>query len=168
MARCSQVGMQTPQPRQVSPLTAAKRFGFEPSDESRLRKLGSSSVYKFLDYARERDIVTVLAHPLYYYTRRKGPMPLEAWEKLALLFERFEVLNGQRDSWQNLLAVEWLEAMTPDRIDEIARREGIEPDRFCADPYSKRFCGGSGRPGRIARHQLHRDRPTVDLDEEAP
>lgn len=118
-------------------------FGFEPEDEGRLRKLGRSSVYKFLDYARARDLVTVLAHPIYYYSRSSGKMPLRAWEKLALLFERFEVLNGQRDSWQNLLVVEWLESMTPEVIEEVAKREGFPADRFCRDPYTKRLCGGS-------------------------
>ena len=118
-------------------------FGFEPHDEERLQRLGKRSVYEFLDYTREHDLPTVLAHPLYYYTRREGQMPLEAWEKLALLFERFEVLNGQRDSWQNLLVFEWLESMSPERLERIAEREGVPVDRFCADPYAKRFCGGS-------------------------
>ena len=118
-------------------------FGFEPRDEAKLARRGRRSVYDFLDYTRERDIPTVLAHPLYYYTRGSRKAPLEAWEKLALLFERFEVLNGQRDSWQNLLALEWLEAMTPERLGEIARREGIPVDRYCANPYEKRLCGGS-------------------------
>jgi glycosyltransferase involved in cell wall biosynthesis len=118
-------------------------FGFEPRDEERLRELGKRSVYAFLEYTRSRDLPTVLAHPLYYHTRRTEPIPVAVWERLALLFERFEVLNGQRDSWQNLLVLEWLEAMTPERLEQIARREGIPVDRFCEDPYTKRLCGGS-------------------------
>lgn len=118
-------------------------YGLQPHQVEPLKKLGKKSVYHFLDYTQEHDLPTVLAHPLYIYSRASQPLPIEAWEKMVLLFERFEVLNGQRDYWQNKLVIDWLEAMTPERIHEIADRHQLSPTRYCQQPYKKSFCGGS-------------------------
>ena len=37
---------------------------------------------------------------------------MEFFDKMALLFERFEVINGQRDTWQNMLVKTWVESLT--------------------------------------------------------
>lgn len=46
-------------------------YGFDPAQEPRLNEL-RGDVYRFLAYARERDLVTVLAHPLYFYSSASG------------------------------------------------------------------------------------------------
>jgi hypothetical protein len=46
---------------------------------------------------------------------------------MVLIFERFEVLNGQRDTWQNMLVKTWLEGITPEMIDRLAAENGIDP-----------------------------------------
>jgi predicted metal-dependent phosphoesterase TrpH len=71
-------------------------YGFTPAEEERLSSL-RHDLYRFLDYARARDVVTVLAHPLYFYSARRVPT-LALLEKLTLLFDAFEVFNGQRDT----------------------------------------------------------------------
>ena len=65
---------------------------------------------------------------------------------MALVFERFEVLNGQRDTWQNMLVKVWLESLTPERIDQLSKETGIAANRFCKDPYKKSMSGGSDSP----------------------
>jgi hypothetical protein len=108
-------------------------YGFDPKQEQRLLRL-RNNLYRFLDYTRQEDLPTILAHPLYFYFGSKVP-PIELLEKLTVAFDNFEALNGQRDSWQNLLVATWIESLTPERIDELGRKVGIRPDAFCRRPY---------------------------------
>lgn len=93
-------------------------YGFTPSQESQLLA-ARSNLFRFLDVTREFNLVTVLAHPLYFYTTRKVPT-LDVLEHLTLLFDRFEVLNGQRDTWQNLLMISWLQMLDEERVEAIS------------------------------------------------
>ncbi len=116
-------------------------YGFTPKQEKELYKL-RPDIYRFQEYTRDNDIPTIWAHPLYYY-KNKGVPPLEFFDKMALLFERFEVMNGQRDTWQNMLVKVWLETLTPAQIDRIAKKMKIPAGRYCRDPYRKAMAGGS-------------------------
>lgn len=116
-------------------------YGFDPNQEKTLNSL-RTNIYGFLDFTLENNLATILAHPLFFYGNGKTPDPA-IMDKLCLLFERFEVVNGQRDSWQNLLVGEWLAALTPERIETLGKRVGIAPSRFCRDPYRKAWTGGS-------------------------
>ena len=116
-------------------------YGFTPNQEEKLKSL-RQDLYRFMDYTREHEIPTIWAHPLYHY-KVNGIPPLEFFDQMALVFERFEVINGQRDTWQNMLVKNWIEALTPERISDISRKRGIKPDRFCSHPYRKSMSGGS-------------------------
>ena len=116
-------------------------YGFSPSQEVKLNKL-RKNVYKFQEYTREQDLPTIWAHPLYYYS--PGGFPgMEFFEKMLLVFERFEVINGQRDTWQNMLVKNWLENVTPEQIDDYAKKYSLDPNNFCINPYQKVMSGGS-------------------------
>ena len=116
-------------------------YGFDPHQEERLKRL-RRDVYRFVDYCNEHDIVTVLAHPLQFHSPGGLP-PMEVMDRLSLLFERFEVVNGQRDSWQNLLTASWVEGMTEEEIRAMARRARQSADLFVKDPWRKSMVGGS-------------------------
>ncbi|MDR2146651.1 MAG: glycosyltransferase [Tannerella sp.] len=116
-------------------------FGFTPEQEKRLEKL-RKNVYAFQEYACENDIPTIWAHPLYHYASDRMP-PMEFFEKMLLIFERFEMLNGQRDTWQNMLVQEWISGVTPDKIVQLAEKHGIDVKRYCRNPYKKSLSGGS-------------------------
>jgi len=116
-------------------------YGFTPEQEVRLEKL-RKNIYSFLEYARQQDIPTIWAHPLYHYAVRQLP-PQAFFNKIMLLFERFEVLNGQRDTWQNMLVKEWVKQMSPEAIDRYAKEFGIDPKNYCVNPYKKYISGGS-------------------------
>ena len=116
-------------------------YGFTPEQEPEL-EARRRDIYAFLRYCRKHDLPVIQPHPLYFYTRDRQP-PLEVFEKFALLFERFEVFNGQRDPWQNLLAWEWVTAMDPERLHAYARKHDLDPHDFCADPWHKAISGGS-------------------------
>ncbi|MDR2118005.1 MAG: hypothetical protein LBP25_00505 [Tannerellaceae bacterium] len=116
-------------------------YGFTPEQEIRLERL-RKNLYHFLEYARRQDIPTIWAHPLYHYSSRRTP-PAAFFRKMLLVFERFEVINGQRDTWQNLLVKEWLENVSPEEIERSAGEFDIDPLRFCSDAFRKSFSGGS-------------------------
>jgi len=116
-------------------------YGFTPHQEARLGKL-RKNIYQFLQYAHIHNIPTIWAHPLYHYTAKKMP-PQAFFNKMILLFERFEVINGQRDTWQNLLVKEWLSQTSNDHIEQYARDYDIDPTDFCKNPYLKTMSGGS-------------------------
>ena len=85
----------------------------------------------------------VLPHPLYFYTRNEH-FSLELFEKLAVMFQRFEVLNGQRDLWQSTLTLNWIQSLTPAKIRAYARKHKLDPQDFGVDPdQPKVLTGGS-------------------------
>lgn len=116
-------------------------YGFNPEQEVILNRF-RNDLYKFLAYAAENDLPTVLPHPLYFRLQKTSP-GLALFEKLALLFERFETANGQRNIWQNLLVWEWLNDLNEEKIDGWAKKHDINPANFCHDPYRKVCTGGS-------------------------
>ena len=116
-------------------------YGFSPEQEPELdRRRGD--IYAFLRYCRRHDLPVVQPHPLFFHARRQQP-PVAIFEKFALLFERFEVCNGQREAWQNLLAWEWVQSMDRERLEAAARRHDLDPLEYCADPWRKACTGGS-------------------------
>ena len=116
-------------------------YGFTPEQEPELERR-RRNVYEFMRYCRRHDLPAVQPHPLYFYARDRQP-PREIFEKFALLFERFEVCNGQREAWQNLLAWEWVRSLDRERLEDYARKHRLDPSEFCADPWTKAITGGS-------------------------
>lgn len=117
-------------------------YGFTPTQEAALLR-HRKNIYAFLRYAAEQELPTVLPHPLFFYKAKKQPTPPELFEKFALLFERFEVLNGQRSPWQNLLTKTWIEQIDDEKMSQWQRKHGINPHDFTWNPYKKRMTGGS-------------------------
>jgi len=116
-------------------------YGFDKTQEEKLLSL-RKNVYSFQEYARKENIPTVWAHPFYHYTTNKFE-DISFFEKISLIFERFEIINGQRDTWQNMLIIEWLKTLNPDTIDNLSEKYKIEPRKYCKDPYKKYGTGGS-------------------------
>jgi glycosyltransferase involved in cell wall biosynthesis len=116
-------------------------YGFNEEQEKMLMKL-RKNIYSFQEYTFENNIPTTWAHPLYHYSKHGSP-PFIFFTKMVLIFERFEVLNGQRDTWQNMLVKAWLESITPEMIDRFANETGIDPSKYCRNLYKKSMSGGS-------------------------
>ncbi|MEQ9289816.1 MAG: glycosyltransferase [Cyclobacteriaceae bacterium] len=115
-------------------------YGFSPEQEVKLNKL-RSNFYNFQAYTCEHDIPTIWAHPLYHYT--SGVPPYRFFKKMALMFERFEVINGQRDTWQNMLTKSWIESLDEETIDDLIKETGLDSSIYCRNIYKKSMSAGS-------------------------
>jgi glycosyltransferase involved in cell wall biosynthesis len=116
-------------------------YGFSRAQEPILDQRRTNG-YAFLEYCKEQKLPTILAHPL-FLQHEMQEIPMDVFERFALLFERFEVLNGQRDAYQNLLVNKWVESLTEEKIRALGQKHGIDPFRFCEEPFRKRVFGGS-------------------------
>jgi len=116
-------------------------YGFTPAQEEILNRL-RRNVYKFQAYTAEWNLPTILPHPLYFYSPKNVPS-MELFHKMMILFERFEVLNGQRDLNQNLLTAEWVDGVSREQIESWEKQYGLKASDYCINPYHKRMTGGS-------------------------
>jgi len=117
-------------------------YGFTREQEVTLNEK-RGDIYAFLRYTTAHDIPVILPHPLYFYTRNEH-INLELFEKLAVMFQSFEVLNGQRDQWQSVLTLNWVQSLTPDKIRAYAAKHTLSPDDFGVNPdQPKVLSGGS-------------------------
>ncbi len=96
------------------------------------------NIYDFQRYVREQYIVYSVAHPLF---RVNDQLTIEHFEKLLLLFNRFEGINGTRDPRASELVTLILSNLTADMLAEMADRHGIDPCGL--EPWKKSFTAGS-------------------------
>jgi glycosyltransferase involved in cell wall biosynthesis len=104
--------------------------------------LWRSNIFELQRYLAEQGIAHAVAHPLYSVN---GKLTASHLERLILLFKHFEALNGLRDSLLSDLASKLLGGLTPEKIDEFARRHDLAPTH--AEPWRKIFVGGSDDHG---------------------
>ncbi|HJW75350.1 MAG TPA: hypothetical protein VJ787_06725, partial [Thermoleophilia bacterium] len=97
-----------------------------------------TDVYELVRLLRDEDIVHYIAHPLYDFD---GSLDADAVEKLLLLFDVFEARNGARAERYNEALVRLLRALTPETMDRLANKHGIEPHG--PTPWLKGMVGGS-------------------------
>jgi hypothetical protein len=99
-------------------------------------------VYEFREYLLREDIAYSVAHPLYRVNDR---LTLNQLEKLLVLFNRFEALNGIHDRRANALVRRIFGSLTPGVIAALAERHRLEP--LGPTPWIKTFTGGSDDHG---------------------
>lgn len=116
-------------------------YGFTPAQEEKLLK-HRHDIYRFQGYALENNIPTIWAHPLYHY-EENDKLTMEFFDKMSLVFERFEVINGQRDTWQNLLVKKWVESMGSNTLERYEKKFGIKASDYCRNNYRRGMYGGS-------------------------
>ncbi|HWB13450.1 MAG TPA: glycosyltransferase [Pirellulales bacterium] len=119
------------------------------------------NIYDFQRYLRERQIVYSVAHPLF---RVNDQLTIEHFEKLLLLFNRFEGINGTRDPRASDLVRLILSNLTPEMIAEMADRQGIEP--WGDEPWKKRFTAGSDDHSGVYIASAYTATPRVDSVEQ--
>jgi hypothetical protein len=108
------------------------------ADLDRLR----GSIYDLRQYVVAHDLVYSLAHPLFRVNDR---LTIDQVEKLLVLFNRFEGLNGTRDPRAAELVRVIFTHLTPECIERLADKHDIEP--IGSTPWRKTFTGGSDDHG---------------------
>lgn len=96
------------------------------------------NIYDLHRYMNENRIIHAIAHPLFAVNDRLTP---DQFEKLILMFKRFEGLNGSRHPRAGTLARTVFENLTPELIDQLANKHNLVPAG--SEPWKKMITGGS-------------------------
>lgn len=112
-------------------------YGFTPEEFQQFDSL-RQDVYQFREYLKECGLAYSVAHPLLKVGKA---LTMEHLEKLVLLFDIFEGINGSQSSRQNLTWVNYVRSLTPKKLDRLYQKHRIEP--MSADPWIKGLTGGS-------------------------
>jgi len=102
------------------------------------------NIYDLQHYLVENHIIHTIAHPLFSVNDR---LTTDHVEKLLVLFNRFEGINGSRDPRACAISMAIFSAMDADALMRMADRHGLEPVGKC--PWEKCFTGGSDDHGGL-------------------
>lgn len=118
-------------------------LGIDEEQHREIQRL-RRNLYELRDYLRAGGILCSVAHPLFRVNDR---LTLEQFERLLVLFDRFETLNGMHDRHLNGMARRILSSLTPELIHGLAERHRLEP--WGDTPWIKSFTGGSDDHGGL-------------------
>jgi predicted metal-dependent phosphoesterase TrpH len=97
-----------------------------------------ASIYELREYVEAEGIFCAVNHPLY---RVNGRLTVAHLEKLLVMFNRFEAINGSRDLRSAAVLRAVLASLTPELLGGLAECHRLEP---CGpEPWVKRATGGS-------------------------
>ncbi|NCC50107.1 MAG: glycosyltransferase [Spartobacteria bacterium] len=117
------------------------------------------NIYDLSRYMREHRIIPTIAHPLF---RINEKLTIDLFEKLILMFDRFEGINGSRVQRACEIGNAILLNLTPEIIDEMADRHNMAP--VGPTPWNKSLTGGSDDHGGLyiaSSHTITPYAPTV-------
>jgi hypothetical protein len=97
-----------------------------------------TSIYDLREYLHQENLSHSVAHALFAVNKK---LTLDHLEKLILMFDVFEGINGSRNRHSNELWMKLLKGLTPDHIDRLRSKHKIEP--YCEIPWKKGFTAGS-------------------------
>jgi glycosyltransferase involved in cell wall biosynthesis len=96
------------------------------------------NIYDLQAYMFQHQIVHSIAHPLYQINNR---LTVDLVEKLILLFNRFEIVNGARDVRASTIFKTILDNLTPEIIGRLSDKHQLDP--VGEQPWIKCYTGGS-------------------------
>ena len=102
------------------------------------------NIYDLRGYMNENRIIHTIAHPL---VRINEKLTVELFEKLMVLFNRFEGINGSRVPRACELGNAIFDSLTPESLAEMAERHKLEPVGL--EPWIKTLTGGSDDHGGL-------------------
>ncbi|MBU0509202.1 glycosyltransferase [bacterium] len=97
------------------------------------------NIYQVRDYLLSEGILHAVAAPLDILNLRLSPDHIE---RLLLLFDHFETRSGARHPRTNNYVTTLLDHLTPEFMNELQKKWGIEP--ASPRPWQKGYLGGSG------------------------
>lgn len=102
------------------------------------------NIYDLQAYLNRQDIIHSIAHPLF---RINDKLTVDLFEKLLVMFNRFEGINGSRDMRACEVSNAILTGLTRDDLEKMADRHGLIP--VGSDPWKKKLTGGSDDHGGL-------------------
>ena len=102
------------------------------------------NIFDLQSFLEEQRLAHAVAHPLYSIN---GKLSSSHLERLVLLFQHFEGINGLRDALLSNLTQHLLVQLTPEKIAEFAERHRLAPTH--PEPWKKILVGGSDDHGGI-------------------
>ncbi|MBF0595269.1 MAG: glycosyltransferase [Candidatus Omnitrophica bacterium] len=112
-------------------------YDFSPEQFREMDRL-RSDIYQLREYVLAAGLPYAVAHPSYSVN---GKLTLGVIEKLLLLFNVFETVNGARVAAYNDLFKQVLKSLTPLKLEQLRAKHLIRPHG--AEPWRKAFTGGS-------------------------
>lgn len=112
-------------------------YGISEKQFSEVQKI-RKDIYQLRDFIKENRIAHSVAHATYSIN---GKISMDKLERLVLLFDVFEGINGGRSLLNNAVWTEMLGGLNPSLIADMYSRHRIEP--FGDSPWIKSFTGGS-------------------------
>jgi glycosyltransferase involved in cell wall biosynthesis len=102
------------------------------------------NIFDLQSFLQEEGLAHAVAHPLYTIN---GKLSTSHLERLILLFQHFEGINGLRDALLSNLTQHLLVQLTPAKVAEFAERHRLAPTH--PEPWKKILVGGSDDHGGI-------------------
>ncbi len=117
-------------------------------------------IYKLRDYIRENDLAHSVAHATYSVN---GTLKPDHVEKLLLLFDNFEIINGGRGERSNKSWENFLNTLTKEDIKKLKEKHGIEP--YSDTPWIKGRTAGSDDHAGIFIARVHTSSEGLDIED---
>ncbi len=133
--------------------------GITPAQFAELMQV-RENIYDLRDYLVGNQIIHTIVHPLFRVNDKLTAIHVE---KLIVLFNRFERLNGTRSPLAARVAEAIFDHLTPEDIQALANRHGLAP--IGPTPWIKHLTGGSDDHGGLygaAAYTQTPPAPTVD------
>jgi glycosyltransferase involved in cell wall biosynthesis/predicted metal-dependent phosphoesterase TrpH len=112
-------------------------FGIDEKQFAEIQHL-RKDIYNLRDFLKQEKIVHSVAHPTFSVN---GKISFPHLEKLMILFDIFEGINGGRNLINNETWMNTASLLTPDHISDLYKKYRIEP--FSDTPWIKGFTAGS-------------------------
>lgn len=119
------------------------------------------NIYDLQRYADENEIILSVAHPFF---RPNDKLTPDEIEKILVLFNRFEGINGTRDPRASEMVNTIFRNLTPEMIERMADKHGLQP--VGPTPWVKTFTGGSDDHGGIYVASAYTETPDAQSVEE--
>lgn len=112
-------------------------YGLEKEHYEQIEKV-RPSIYDLRDYLKESNLAHAVAHATFSVNRK---LTLEHIEKLFLLFDSFEGINGSRNRDNNDIITQVVQSLTPENIEELEHKYRIRP--YSTTSWLKGIVGGT-------------------------
>ncbi|MBX7158213.1 MAG: glycosyltransferase [Verrucomicrobiae bacterium] len=103
-----------------------------------------NNIFDLIDYLNQKKLAHGVAHPL---VSVDGKLTVDHFERLLLLFQNFEGINGLRNPFANEVLQACLVALTSEKIQKLADKHNISPR--IQEPWRKSLFGGSDDHGGL-------------------